>query len=484
MALARPLAQIIAALSDGGRMTRYAQILAFGSGARLFGLASQFVVLLILSRMLLKGSFGDLMTAFGVYRLMGTALGVGPSLVLLFHISRRPGDKALEIKLHRYSFLLGAVVSATLAGAGALLAHPLAAMLGKPELAVWLLHLAPFAIFSTLLIVSTGALEGRSRITESMLLGEVAPNVVRIVLLPCIPLFDLPDIYVAHVLTLSVLAPWLWSATRLWDPSVRGMQPWARTDFSYCGKFVVATLFASQLNTVDIVVASALFSSEAVADYALAARIAALFTFFALVLLKQFSPHAGHLLETGDKVALAREVELCRRLTIGLCAITIGGLLLLTPFLLPLFGNYLGAQTLLIWLAIPAFVFSFYATSDRLLVIAGQANVALLLTASSFFVLVTTPFLTAPWLGLPAVPAAMIFSSLVFSPLVAARVQQMLGIRTIRPLDAAAMAAGCLALAAYAIRGPVLAEILACGLLGAIGIYYAISAMQRTNAGG
>ncbi len=40
------------------------------------------------------------------------------------------------------------------------------------------------------------------------------------------------------------------------------------------------------------------------------------------------------------------------------------------------------ARTLLIWLAIPSFIVSFYATSDRLLIIAGQANVALVVTAS------------------------------------------------------------------------------------------------------
>ena len=155
------------------------------------------------------------------------------------------------------------------------------------------------------------------------------------------------------------------------------------------------------------------------ADYAVAARLAALFTFFQIALLKRFAPRAGQLLHVDDHAALRREVDLCRRLAVACVALTIAGVLLLAPLLLPLLGNYLGARGLLTWLAIPSFVQAFYATSDRLLIIAGQANVALLLTASSFAVLTTTPFATAHWLGPLAIAAAMIFSVLAFSPIVA-----------------------------------------------------------------
>src|SRR5215813_12708752 len=100
---------------QGGRLRAYLDILVVGSGPRLFGLASQFVVLLILSRTMSKGSFGDLMTAFGFYRLAAMALGIAGSLVLLYHVSRSPEDKHAEIRLHRYSALLGALAAAVVA---------------------------------------------------------------------------------------------------------------------------------------------------------------------------------------------------------------------------------------------------------------------------------------------------------------------------------------------------------------------------------
>src|SRR5712672_4172666 len=149
MQFALPLAGTFTSALRSGRFRAYLGILIVGSGARLFGLASQFVVLLILSRTISKGSFGDLMTAFGFYRLAAMALGIGGSLVLLYHVSRRPDDRDAEIRLHRYTALLGALASAVVAVAGFLAAEPIAHALDKPDLAIWFRELAPFAVFST-----------------------------------------------------------------------------------------------------------------------------------------------------------------------------------------------------------------------------------------------------------------------------------------------------------------------------------------------
>jgi O-antigen/teichoic acid export membrane protein len=481
MQVAQSSASPLRASGRGGRLGVYLTVLAVGSGARVFGLASQFVVLIILSRMLSKGSFGDLMTAFGFYRIASAALGVGASLVLLYHVSRQPDDRTAEVRLHRYSAVLSAGIAAVIALIGFILADPIAHALDKPDLAGWFRLLAPFAIFSTLLTTSTGALEGRSRISESIALAEVAPNAVRIVLLPAIAWLALPDAYVAHAMTLSVLIPWLWSGRHLWDRSVRGWRPWTAWDVSYCGKFVAATLFANQLGAVDILVAGILFPSEIVADYALAARIAALYSFFQLVLLKRFAPRAARLIEAKDFIGLRQEFTFCRKLIIGCGALTIAGILCVAPFLLPLFGNYAGAWRFLAWLAIPTFVQSFYDASDRLLIIAGQANVPLAATAASFVTLAVTPFFLAPVIGPTAIPAAMIASKLLFNPLVAARVKAVFSLTTIHILDIAMMAAGVFALAAYAMSGTVAAGAASAIALATIALYCCASAIRPTG---
>lgn len=459
----------------------YLGILLVGSSARIFGLASQLVVLVILGRMLGKAEFGDLMAAFGFYRLVAVAIGTGASLVVLFHVSRRPRDKELEVRLHRFSALLTAAISIAVALVGALSAPLIAQSLGKPGLEAWFQHLAPFAVFNSLLLIATGALEGRSRITHSIVLGEVAPNAVRIVLLPLVAFAGLPDAYIAHVLTLSVLLPWLSAAPRLFHRSVGGVSTWTQWDYNYSGKFVVATLFANQLAAVDILVMSVLFSSETVADYAIASRIAAMFSFFQIAMLKRFAPRAGAILAQGDMAALRSEVETCRRLTIGCGALTIAGILIVAPYIIPLFGNFAGALGFLTLLAIPSFIYSFYATSDRLLIIAGHANVALTLTASSFAVLTVTPFVTAPWLGPIAVPAAMIASAILFNPIVAVRARQRFGIHTLELPDLVLATCGAIMLAISASSHSRIWAVGACAVLGLIGVYMLVAAIRQSS---
>ena len=136
----------------------------------------------------------------------------------------------------------------------------------------------------------------------------------------------------------------------------------------------------------------------------------------------------------------------------------------------------------MIWLAIPTFVQSFYATSDRLLISAGQANVAVALTGLSFVTLTTTPFVTAAWIGMLAIPAAMIFASVVFQPIVAARVHTLFGFRTIGWLDAAMMGSGALAIAAHAMLRTPGSTAVACTVLAAIGLVYMIPVIRRSRA--
>lgn len=475
--------RMLGALLRGGEMGTYLRVLALGSGARIFGLASQFVVLILLSRILSKDGFGEMMIAFGIYRVVGTALGVGGSLVLLFHISRRPDDRTLEVGLHRSSALLGAVVSTALALSAALASDWIAGALGKPDLASWLVLLAPFAVFSTLLVIATGALEGRSRVSESILLGEVAPSAVRIVMLPLVALAGLHETVVAHVLTLSVLIPWLWASRRIWSRSEAGLRPWTRWDYQYCGKFAAATLFANQLGAIDLVVAGALFPSAVVADYSIASRVAALFTFLQIVLLKRFAPGAGSRLAAGDLAGLRQDTELCRRLAIGCTALTIAGILAAAPFLLPMFGDFGGALAFLAWLALPAFVTSFYASADRLLLIAGKADVLLGLTVSSFLLLALTPFGTAGWLGLAAIPGAMILSAVLLNPIVAVYAARLYGIATIRPFDAGLMLLVALVLAWHAASVSLASTIVACSTLVAVGAGFLVSTRGAAQRG-
>lgn len=472
----------VTAIAGNEGLGTYIRVMALGSGARMFGLASQFVVLIMLGKILSKDGFGQMMIAFGLYRVIATALGVGGSLVLLYHVSRRPDDRAAEIRLHRFSALFISAIVAAIVLSISLSAGYIAEAYQKPELAEWLRLLAPFCLFNALLVVATGALEGRSRISESILAGDVAPSAVRIVLLPIVALLSLGDAAVAHVLTISALLPWLWASRNIWSPKISGVRRWTSWDYGYSGKFTAATLFANQLGAIDIVVGGMLFPASVIADYAVASRIAALYTFFQIIILKKFAPQAGQLLAAGNNQALGDALDVSRRLTIGCTAMTIAGLLLISSPVLAAFGDFQSAKIYLVLLAIPSFVSSFYASSDRLLLIAGKANVLLGLTVSSFLLLVTTPFITAHWLGLGAIPFAMILSAICLSPIIAVTVRKMIGAPTIRSTDAVAMAAGVGMLAVDAYCQITAVSLATCAALAAIGGYYLLSTVKSARS--
>lgn len=449
---------------------------SLGSGTRVIGLILQVAVLALLSRMMHKAEFGDMMTAFGFYRFAAAAIGVGPSTVLLFHVARCPDDRTLEIGLHRFCVLLGVSAGLVVAVAGFASAHAVAAFVGKPGLAFWFRALAPLAVFHAALVIATGALEGRSQISQSIVVSEVLPNAVRVLCLPVISFLRLSSTWIAWVLICSAIVAWLWSARRLWRPIEPAMRRWSVWDCKYCGKSAIAALFAFQLNAADILIAGALFSSAVVADYVIAARIAVLFSFFGFIVLKQFSPIAGRLLAANDPVALRRKVETFRGLVIGAVTLTIAALLAVAPLVLPLFGNYKEAQNLLIWLSIPALIQCFYAASDRLLIMSGHTTVALVVTFLSFLTLVGVPLVTARWLGALSIPLAMALASLLFQPIVAWKVKMTFGIRTISRREMFLLVCGLAAAINYAAAPHWPNAILACGVFVTIAIYALLTA--------
>ena len=166
---------------------------------------------------------------------------------------------------------------------------------------------------------------------------------------------------------------------------------------------------------------------------------------------------------------------------IALGSFSIAGILFLSPFVLPIFGKYESADSILIWLAIPAFIACFYSTSDRLLIAAGKANITLLFNALSFAALIAIPYLVSPWLGITSIPAAMTVSMLLFNFIIVSQVQKTFAIRTIHPLDVVLMTSGTLALAGYALNDTPTQSLVTCTVLVAIGAYYAFSGLKRRD---
>jgi O-antigen/teichoic acid export membrane protein len=222
----------------------------------------------------------------------------------------------------------------------------------------------------------------------------------------------------------------------------------------YGGKLTLYTFLSNQLQGVDVLLVGALFASTAVADYAIAARIAVFYPFFQQLLLRQFTPRAGYLLERQDLPSLKRELTVCRDLSIATVGITACALLLAGPFVLPLFGDYEGAASLMGWLALPAFVRAFFLGGDRLIQAAGRAGISLAIMSGSFALVVLTPFAAWPWLGVVAVPVGMILSAVILNSVTAMISWRLWQIRLIGRDDVPPLVIGCAVFLMYALGAP------------------------------
>ncbi|AXU20823.1 hypothetical protein C7W88_17455 (plasmid) [Novosphingobium sp. THN1] len=127
----------------------------FGAGTRIISLGAQMLALFVMAWLMPKSDFGDLMTVFAIYRVLSYGIGTGCAATILYHVSRRPDD-ATEIRVHRTFAVIGLVLGALAVAALVLVAPLIASGIGKPRIAFWTLHLAPFGLLSTLVTLAGG----------------------------------------------------------------------------------------------------------------------------------------------------------------------------------------------------------------------------------------------------------------------------------------------------------------------------------------
>ncbi|WP_186424459.1 lipopolysaccharide biosynthesis protein [Pannonibacter sp. I15F10I1] len=401
------------------KTSEMARTLVFGSGARIFALGSQFVVLLILSRIMSKENFGDLMVVFAVYRLGSMALGTGLGNLVLYHVGRSGGDVGLDRRIHRSATLAGMMFAGVLTSLSILFAETIATVFGKPGLITWLVHMAPLMLFGTLNTVAVGSLDGRSRITTAIMISEVVPNAIRLGGLALIPTFDLPVYCAAHVLWISVALPWFWEARHLVSRDHPGLSAMSTWDARYAGFYALNVIAGQQLQGVDIIIAGMLFSSEQVAGYAIVSRIATLFPFFQQIMLRKSAADVGHLLQNREYLELNAKLSMLRRWSLISFGVVAGVIILASPFILKLFGSYSDQVILLIILTTPALVRSIFVGNDLILKMDGRAGISLLFVIASFFIVCAAPWLATDHFGVYALPLGMFISAVVLNPIIA-----------------------------------------------------------------
>ena len=400
-----------------------------GSGSRAFALGAQFVIIILIARMLEKADFGNFMIVFSVYRLIGTSIGTGIASVLIYRVGRGMEDDQSDA-LHRHSLLIGLFLGVICCLLVTGFSSQIAAAFSKPGLISWLILMTPFMLLTLLATISTGSFDGQNRVAYAILFSETAPNAMRLILLAPMMLLPIPTSGIAIVMALSVALPWLASIRKLFFARHKHVGArFAAWDYSYAAKLTAYNFAAYQVQGVDMIVAGSLFAPERVAEYAIASRIGGLFPFFLQLRMRMFAPVATRLLGQGSEEALQVEVKSAKYFSFVLVLLSIAGLLIASPLIANIFWNSSTVTMLILMLAFPPAYRSLFASGDRLLQVAGHANWNLYIMLTSLVMLIAIPPVLAPLLGVLAIPATMILSGLILNPVIAFGVWRETGIR-------------------------------------------------------
>ncbi len=407
-----------------------------GSGSRAFALGSQFIIIIMIAKLLEKADFGNFMIVFSVYRLIGTSIGTGIASVLIYHIGRGTTEDKAEA-LHRHALILGVIVGAACCVGCLGFSNQIAIAFEKPGLVGWLVSMTPFLAFTLLSTISTGAFDGQNRVAQAILFSETAPNFLRLVLLAPLMIFPLPSMVgIATIMALSVAVPWLASVYRMFiRRNSHSRVKFTAWDISYAAKLTAYNFAGYQVQGVDMIIAGSLFSPERVAEYAVASRIGALFPFFLQLRMRMFAPVATRLIGNKAHSLLEAEVRAAKYFAFVLVALSIAALLIASPLIANIFWNSSTVTTLLLMLAFPPAYRSLFASGDRLLQVAGHANWNLCIMLVSLLLLIAIPYMLAPWLGVLSLPVAMILSGFLLNPVIAFGVRRTTGITINNWLD-------------------------------------------------
>jgi O-antigen/teichoic acid export membrane protein len=411
-----------------GRFSGKAKNLGFGAFSRITALGSQFVFLILLGKFLEKSTFGDFMIVFALVRVLSSGLGTGLATLIVYHISRSASVER-EISLHRSILLLGLVISGLLSTGMAVFAQNIALLFGKPSLAPWLVEMAPFLLFSTLLTISIGALDGRGKITHSITALEFFPNILRLICVPLLIPLGLITEGLAPVMAVSVMLPWLYIAFPLLKKTNAGFAKLTAWDLQYSGKLTLHSFAAMQMQGIDMLVVGWLFPSSVAADYAIASRVAALIPFFQQIIVKTFMTKAGKAIHDQNLEGLQTEIDRSRLLSVILVTLTAIAAMICYPILTFFMNKFGGSIPILALLAAGAIYRSYFPGADALIRISGHANFSLSVMLASVATLIIIPLIAGGVIGVYSVALAMLLSGLILNPVMSHFIRNKIGVR-------------------------------------------------------
>ena len=377
------------------------------SAVRISALATQFLVILVLGSILPKDNFGDMMIVFGAYRLISIGVGSGFSNLITYHTSRDPTNYAADIRLLRSISIVSGLICTVIAAFFVIFSQNLSELFSKPGMEEWFVYLAPMLPMGALTLVSSGSLDGQSRITRSVSMYELLPSLLRLPsLLICLLVGSAPSA-VGLAMWLPMLVPYIADNRRLLSAEVKGLSPLSKWDLRYSGLLSFNAVAGQHLQGIDILVVGFFFSSAIAADYALASRFAVLFPFFQFIFVRQFVPRLGLLVKQRDWPTINTEMRQLRLIGLLSVCVTVVGIVTFSPMVLDFVGPFSQVVVLVMALAIPALLRGAFTGADAALKMMDKPGLAAFSAVFGLLLILVVPAITQKSFGIISVPLAM-----------------------------------------------------------------------------
>jgi O-antigen/teichoic acid export membrane protein len=328
-----------------------------------------------------------------------------------------------------------------------------------PGLSFWLAVLAPVLVTTCLGRIFEAWFWARGRIAPSVLIPAIG-DIARTVGL-AVAFFILPTkAGVATAVVVGALVPLLiWSTVAPLD-ALRRPSWIARGDVGYGLKAMLAKATNDGTHQLDVIMIGILATAAATADYAVAARLAALVGLIKGLLVPVLTPRLGRYSAFGSREVLLREYDQVR--LFGLVA----ALLCASLFaafgrpVLAVFGDYEPSYPLLMVLAAGHVVSAGFGSNAAFLTISGHAGWTLVARLALLAAIIVLTLVLVPAMGAMGAALSMAIGMAVVNVLLCYIIWRLDRLPTISPelIVLLGAAYGLLLLAGFdALDGPVVA---------------------------
>lgn len=444
-----------------------------------------FASLAILSRILTIEMFGGYafgMAVVGFLTFVAT-LGLDRSLLLRLAIFRGRPERlhgaGLAARTTLAALLAGGVVAVLLVMG----ADDLVRLGALPEAAFWLPALSATVATGAATMILQTWFQANHRVPVSITVPAMA-DVARAILFAVVLVLGLGPVGVAVAVALAAAAPGLVLIILAWGRARRSPRHFAGRDLTQGIQFLTLRLSTQGTRQLDIILVGLLASGAVTAEYAVAARLAAVVDYGRTALKPSFVPRARRYLSLGDHHAAQREFDQARHASLALALLLTAAFVLAGPTILRLIGPFEAAYPPLLILAAGYIVNAGFGMHSSYLAMYGEVGWSALLRVAGLGVFVALCVLLVPQLGGLGAALAALGTQSLMNVGGAALAWRITGLKVIDVSVLVAIAVAALATSATALYG--LPAVLSASLVGlaAVSSLVRIRLALRQLAGG